>query len=846
MRDYKIIAYDFEVFSKAKWWMVCFIDCDTKEKTIILNDKKQLENFYKLNKDNIFIGYNSRGYDQWILKAILLGKDPCEINDAIIEQGKNGYQVLKNANQVKLNNFDVSTGMHSLKQLEGFMGSMIKESSVPFDLDRDLTEDEIQETIKYCTHDVEQTIEVFGHKREDFDSQLLLIDTFDLDMNMFNKTKAQLSAHILGTVKQERIDDEFDFIFPSNLKLDKYKYIYEWYLNPRNLSYKRKLDVEVAGVTHTFAFGGVHGARTNYKAEGIVLCCDVASLYPSIMINYGFLSRNVKDPSKFTEIRDTRLELKKAKDKRQGALKIVINATYGASKDQHNALNDPNMANNVCIAGQLLLLDLIEKIEDYGELIQSNTDGIYMLVKDMDTVEKIKSIAKEWEERTNLELEWDIYSKIFQRDVNNYIIVDEKGKYKSKGCVKKRNAIDYDLPIVTKAIIQYCVDGTPVEKTINECDDLIEFQKIVKVSSLYQNAFYGTVKQIDYNGSKVTVVDEGFNISEKVLRVFASNNTDAKGVYKIKNEYKVEKIANTPDKCFIYNDSVISVKCPDELDKDYYINLAKEQLSDFLGGNDKVKVKVSNEEQILNVLSKNHDTFYHVLEDIKLNTKVTKAMLIKFIKIDVFKRYGNCQRLLRYLEIFTVLYNKKNAKGITLSKTIKDENILNILKSNSTFNDDKNSYSNINSSKSLIEILECIPNDDISIVDKVREEFALYDDVSIKDNTLDENLIYVMAVNDTKNPSIIAYSFKYGVTNILKISKELFKILEVRESDVLLTKSLEKRNKVKVIGKDEDGINITGIKECEYDWWITEYEIVDRNYSKNSKSILDIEKDGVC
>ena len=34
---YNIIAYDFEVFSKAKWWMVVFIDYETREKTIILN-----------------------------------------------------------------------------------------------------------------------------------------------------------------------------------------------------------------------------------------------------------------------------------------------------------------------------------------------------------------------------------------------------------------------------------------------------------------------------------------------------------------------------------------------------------------------------------------------------------------------------------------------------------------------------------------------------------------------------------------------------------------------------------------------------------------------------------------
>lgn len=642
---YNIIAYDFEVFSKAKWWMVVFIDYETREKTIILNNKQELEEYYRLHKDDIFIGYNSRGYDQWILKGILLGKDPFKINDGIIEEDKKGHQLLRNAKEVVLNNFDVANPMNSLKQLEGFMGSMIKESSVPFDLDRPLTEDEIQETIKYCTHDVEETIKVFEYKKEDFDSQLLLIETFDLGMDMFNKTKAQLSAHILGTVKQESIDDEFDFEFPKTLILNKYKYIQDWYRNPRNLTYDRKLEVEVAGCPTTFAYGGVHGAKSNCFREGIILCFDVASLYPSIMINYNCLSRNVLEPKKYEEIKHQRLEFKKQKDKRQAPLKIVLNSTYGILKDKNNPFYDPRMSNQVCVTGQLLLLDLVEKVEHLGEVLQMNTDGVYMYMKDMESVEKVKQIAHEWERRTMLELEFDIYAKIYQRDVNNYIIVDENGHYKSKGCVKKKSPIDYDLPIITKAIINYCVNDIPIEDTINNCDDLIEFQKIVKVSKLYKYAYYGTVKQITEGKNKFTVRDEGIKLPEKVLRVFASSRDDDKGVFKVKNEKKVEKIANTPDKCFIFNEDVKYEKCPDYLDRSYYIELAKEQLNDFLGLNDKaIKIKKSNEEQILEVLNKNYTDFYDVLVDIKLNTNITNAILLKYINIEAFNRFGKCKK----------------------------------------------------------------------------------------------------------------------------------------------------------------------------------------------------------
>src|SRR5690606_33625976 len=157
-------------------------------------------------------------------------------------------------------------GFHSLKQLEGFMGSRIKESSVPFDINRPLTVEEVEEVIDYCTYDVMQTIEVFENLKHEFESQLSLIEAFNLDMKYFNKTKAHLSAHILGAEKHSNRGDEFEFSFPDTLCIsEKYQHIVDWYRNPENKDYKKKLKVDVAGVPHVFAFGGIHGAIPKYK-----------------------------------------------------------------------------------------------------------------------------------------------------------------------------------------------------------------------------------------------------------------------------------------------------------------------------------------------------------------------------------------------------------------------------------------------------------------------------------------------------------------------------------------------------------------------------------------------------
>jgi hypothetical protein len=567
------IFFDFEVFLQD--WLVVIIDYDSRKGKVIVNDADMLRKYYTAFKDDIWIGYNNRMYDQWIMKGILLGYDPYYINKRLIEDGIKGHNIVKKAWNIPLINFDVTTGFHSLKQLEGFMGSRIKESSVPFDIDRKLNEQEIRETIDYCKFDVLQTIEVFENKIEEFDSQLALIETFNLDMNQFTKTKAQLSAFIIGAEKQPHRGDEFELRFPDTLKIsEKYQHIFDWYKNPENMDYSKKLKTEVAGVEHIFAWGGLHAAIPKYKDEGLILCCDVASLYPSLMINYGYISRNVKNPDKFKEIRDKRLELKAKKDPRQLPMKIVINANFGAMKDQYNPLYDPLNSNNTCVGGQLLLLDLIEKIEPYGKIFNTNTDGIFMKVENESDIEIIKEVAKEWESRTNLDLEWDVFEKIYQKDVNNYIIIDKNGKYKSKGAyVKKLNNLDYDLPIVNKALIDYFTKGIEIEETINNCNTLREFQKVVKVSRLYLRALHGEVE-----------------LAERVLRVFASTDVNAKGVFKVKLKIKdgieqevADKIPNTPERCFIDNDDVKEKLIPDYLDKNYYIEVARERLNAFLG-----------------------------------------------------------------------------------------------------------------------------------------------------------------------------------------------------------------------------------------------------------------------
>lgn len=556
--------YDFEVF--AHDWLVVIINPVTKTETVIINDRDKLQDYYDNHKNEIWIGYNSSRYDQYILKGILCGFDPKKINDFIIVEGKGGWSFSQTLRKIPLINYDVSTRLDGgLKSLEGFMGNDIRETTVDFKLDRKLTNEEIQETITYCRHDVEQTIEVFLKRKNDFDAHMGLIKAFKLPLHYISKTKAQLSAIILNSQRQS-YDDEFEISFPSTMKIEKYKEVVEWYKNPENRDYSKSLKIDVAGIPHQFGWGGIHGAITQYYGEGYFLNMDVASLYPSLMIVYGLGSRSMKNPKKYEEIYHARLKYKHEKNPLQAPLKIVLNGTYGAMKDKNNGLYDPRQCNNVCVYGQLLLLDLIEKLEPHCQIIQSNTDGILIKMRRYEDYDLIDDICYEWEKRTGLQLEFDEYRKVIQKDVNNYVIVDAKGKYKSKGAyVKKLGDLDYDLPIVNKAVINYLVYGIPVDQTINDCDDLKMFQKIVKVSSKYMYGMYG---------NKI--------LTDKCFRVFASRDPNDPGIFKRKNETKnPEKFANTPDRCFIANEDINDKIVDWRLDKSWYIDLTNERLRQF-------------------------------------------------------------------------------------------------------------------------------------------------------------------------------------------------------------------------------------------------------------------------
>ena len=614
-----MIFYDFEVFKYD--WLVVLKDITSEHEyeTVIVNDSDQLQQFYEKHQYDIWTGFNSRHYDRWILKAILCGLDPKEMNDWIIVQKNEPWLFSSLLREIQINNYDVMPNPPiGLKTMEGFMGDNIKETEVPFNIDRKLTQEEIDQTIFYCRHDVEETVKVFLHRIAEFEAQMGLVDVFSLDLSAVGDTEARITAKVLDCKKQD-LGDEFDYYFLPCLKLKKYRYVMDWFQSlkktapdPRSKSfelkrkafYSQELVTNVAGIPHKFGFGGLHGAIDHpVHMDGYMLHVDVGSYYPSMLIAHQLVTRAARKPEQYKNVYDTRMELKRAgKKKEQAPYKKLLNALSGAMKDKTNPAYDARNNNIMCINGQLMLLDLIEHLEvvEGFELIQSNTDGLIIRIPDTDEAfEQVDDICWEWESRCstelcNISLGLDIITEIYQKDVNNYLWIDIDGGVERIGdYLKKLSPIDYNLAILNKALVNYMVNKIPVEQTINECNDLIDFQSIAKLSDAYEYVEHEhgpSHMEQKYNkqgrkAGKKLVYDGRERSMNKAYRVFASKDPLDGRLLKCRTlgdgTYQEAKFGKTPDKCFIVNDDITDMKCPEKLDKQWYIDYAKRRLEQF-------------------------------------------------------------------------------------------------------------------------------------------------------------------------------------------------------------------------------------------------------------------------
>ena len=356
------------------------------------------------------------------------------------------------------------------------------------------------------------------------------------------------------------------------------------------------------------------------------------------MTIYGYTSRNIPSPKIFSEVLERRMEAKAAGDKATAnALKLVVNTTYGASLNKYNDLFDPLMGRSVCVSGQLFLLELAQHLyKEIADLrvVQLNTDGI-MIEFDDSQYDQVKEIVGEWQERTKFELEEDVVIQIAQKDVNGYVEVQPGGKAKAKGGYLVRGIapagafnVNNNACIVATALKEYFVNGTPVEDTINGCNDIFQFQIIAKAGVKYREAYHIV------DGEQVPV--------QKVNRVYATKDERYGKLFKVKAENdSTAKIEMLPEHCIIDNDNHLTI---DDVDKTFYIEMAKKRINDFLGIKPEKK-KGGRKKMATTKKTETTDT-----AAMNIYQKLLKARAM-FLEADVKKTGKNMHLSFKYFEL---------------------------------------------------------------------------------------------------------------------------------------------------------------------------------------------------
>lgn len=572
------LFYDIEIFLEDA--IVVFKDIDGNTIGVFHNDFKDL---YPFIREKVLVGYNNYHYDDLIISAMLQGKEvkilKC-INDSIINN--RGYVGSVNPELFTLDCFQqINVAHSSLKKVEANIGLSIDESKVDFDIDRKLTEDELEDTIKYCKQDVNATINIFKLRWFSyFIPKLMIVNMLpeNLRSRAIRWNTTTITASILTGNEPVK---KWNAIQLGDTPLKTTEMLSKAPLEARELwtnkdPEKKKYTHYDLGCIFEFSQGGLHGVNDNGTRKfSDVKLLDVTSLYPNIIIKLNALGEATKT---YKGIVEERIKVKHTDKVLSDALKLVINSTYGLMKNEYSKLYNPKAAMSVCVYGQIILFDLCRRLRDAGyTLININTDGVAFWGNIPD--EEFIEVQKEWENDYGFQLELSEFKTWIQKDVNNYVAKTKDGIIKVKGAEVNHfyDPIEYvSDPLHMKAGITW--SGTNSKSIIHHCI----------VNKLLNNASFNQTIQENLNApilfqfvlqagsSYIGTIDENGKEYQKVNRVFATK--DGVTLKKVKEGCNPQYFPNAPKNMFVFNDDLRNFdNFKDIVDIDFYLELAEEK-----------------------------------------------------------------------------------------------------------------------------------------------------------------------------------------------------------------------------------------------------------------------------
>lgn len=540
IRDKIVYVYDIEVFPNVFHCTVKNTETGELHKFEISCRSNQLDElvefFHTINTnhtfgdlyttdiqfktDKLFCGYNNLHYDNAIINYIIDYYNTMKYKGyrTICRSIFNLSKVITNSSEDDINawkkwkymvcfdSFDLLTMLYSnklrvgLKEIQVTMQYKNVQEFVT-DWQADLPESQIDSMIEYNINDVNSTEELLNRCKKDIDLRIAIEDEYGV--RVLSKDGVNIGMKILTQKYLEKTGQTWwdikDLrspmsVIPLNaviLPFIKYdspilqKVLADMksqIVSPGRKGYENKFVFE--GLQYSVGVGGIHSVNKPEiiipKEDELLIDIDVASLYPSMLIEYGFYPKHLGPEflEVYKQIKDERIEAKHNGNKvKNETLKLALNGLSGNLQNEHNFCYSPFAVMQIRINGQLLLLMLAEKLTQLGcRIVQANTDGLFVLLK-KDVYFKVNKVCRDWEQLTKLTLEEERFKAMYQYAINDYFAIAEDDSVKEKGMFITTVKLGKGLTpkIIPKAVINFFKNGVPVEETIKGCQDVRDF-----------------------------------------------------------------------------------------------------------------------------------------------------------------------------------------------------------------------------------------------------------------------------------------------------------------------------------------------------------------------------------
>lgn len=528
----------------------------------------------KLDTNILFCGYNNLHYDNAIINYIIdcynmmkykgyrdICRSVFNLSKVITTSSEDDNSAWRKWKyMICFDSFDILTMLYSnklrvgLKEIQVTMQYKNVQEFVA-DWQADLPENQIDSMIDYNINDVNSTEELLNRCKKDIDLRIAIEDEYGV--RVLSKDGVNIGMKILTQKYLEKTGQTWwdikDLRSPmsviplNNVILPFIKYdspiltrvlndMKSQIVSPGRKGYENKFVFE--GLQYSVGVGGIHSVNKPEiiipKEDEMLIDIDVASLYPSMLIEYEFYPKHLGPEflEVYKQIKDERIEAKHNGNKvKNETLKLALNGLSGNLQNEHNFCYSPFAVMQIRINGQLLLLMLAEKLTQLGcRIVQANTDGLFVLLK-KDVYSKVNNVCREWEQLTRLTLEEERFKAMYQYAINDYFAITEDDKVKEKGMFITTVKLGKGLTpkIIPKAVINFFKNGVSVEETIKGCQDIRDFLMSEKTGKQWH---------VEYNNKE----------QQRANRFYASTN----GAYLWKWK---EKDTNRFD---------ISIPCPTE------------------------------------------------------------------------------------------------------------------------------------------------------------------------------------------------------------------------------------------------------------------------------------------